>query len=127
MITCYYYHMLFVVINYVFMHELNGILALAKTHSAPDHFNPGTISRKVGDNCSLKSSNLCKLVQSHETYYNNILQKDAGFKKLGSSIAYIAFDSNRTGITTFVELIIAVACTCKGHQTFIGRIMFQTF
>ena len=52
-----------------------------------------------------------------------MLQKDANFKKIGLSIASIACDSATTGITTFVELIIAAACTCKDCQTYIGWIM----
>ena len=52
-------------------------------HSSPEHFDPSTISRDVGDNWALKSSNLnlSKLIRNLEIYYHDVLQKDTDFEK----------------------------------------------
>jgi len=99
------------------------VLFEALSEIAPDHFEPATISREVGDNWALKSSNLRKLVRNLETFFNDVLKKDADFEKLGSSISSVARDSDTAAIVTFIELIIAAACTCGDRETYIGWIM----
>jgi len=64
---------------------------------APNHFDPTTIARQLGDNWALKSSNLRKLVRNLQYYYHEDLQKDAAesFREVSSNLSKIS----RTGDT----------------------------
>eukprot|EP00567_Pseudictyota_dubia_P013791 CAMPEP_0197457288 /NCGR_PEP_ID=MMETSP1175-20131217/45637_1 /TAXON_ID=1003142 /ORGANISM="Triceratium dubium, Strain CCMP147" /LENGTH=102 /DNA_ID=CAMNT_0042991615 /DNA_START=40 /DNA_END=344 /DNA_ORIENTATION=- len=49
---------------------------------APDHFDPSTVARDLGDNWALKASNLRKLLRNLETYYKDGLGKSADFESV---------------------------------------------
>jgi len=99
------------------------IMFEALSEICPDHFDPSTISRDLGDNWALKSSNLRKLLRNLETYFHDVLHKDANFEEMASSISSIARSSEIEPIATFVELITAAACTCEDRGTYVGWIM----
>jgi len=99
------------------------IMFEALSEICPDYFDPSTISRDLGDNWALKSSNLRKLLRNLETYYHDVLHKDADFEEMASSISGIARNSEIAPIATFVELITAAAVTCDDRGTYIGWIM----
>lgn len=107
------------------LEELGDGVALfeALSEIAPDHFDPTTIARGLGDNWALKSSNLRKLCRNLETYFHDILGKDADFEAVGSSISSISRHSDRDGIITLVELVAAATVQCEDKDVFIGRIM----
>jgi protein HOOK3 len=94
-------------------------------HSAPDHFDPTTIARHLGDNWALKSSNLRKLVRNLEYYYHEDLQKDApdSFSELSSNMGKIARTGDANALEPLVELVAAAAVTCPQKSEFVGRIM----
>uniref|UniRef100_A0A7S2IHL6 Calponin-homology (CH) domain-containing protein n=1 Tax=Helicotheca tamesis TaxID=374047 RepID=A0A7S2IHL6_9STRA len=95
----------------------------ALSEIAPDHFDPTTIARDLGDNWALKSSNLRKLCRNLESYYHEILGKDADFDSIGSSISSIARHGDHEGITVLVELVAGAVVHCEDKDVFIGRIM----
>jgi len=99
------------------------IMFEALSEISPDYFDPSTISRDLGDNWALKSSNLRKLLRNLETYYHDVLHKDADFEEMATSISGIARNSELAPIATFVELITAAACTCEDRGTYVGWIM----
>mmetsp|Transcript_659 Transcript_659/g.1038 ORF Transcript_659/g.1038 Transcript_659/m.1038 type:complete len:600 (+) Transcript_659:484-2283(+) len=92
---------------------------------APDHFDPTTIARHLGDNWALKSSNLRKLVRNLEYYYHEDLQKDApeSFQELSSQLGKIARTGDAAALEPLVELVAAAAVTCPQKSEFVGRIM----
>jgi hypothetical protein len=93
--------------------------------SAPDHFDPTTIARHLGDNWALKSSNLRKLVRNLEYYYHEDLQKDAqeSFQELSANLSKIARSGDAQSLEPLVELVAAAAVTCPQKSEFVGRIM----
>jgi protein HOOK3 len=91
--------------------------------SAPDHFDPTTIARHLGDNWALKSSNLRKLVRNLEWYYHDDLKKDANFAEITSELGTIARSGDPSAIAGLVELVAAAAVTCELKGEFVGRIM----
>ena len=95
------------------------------TDSAPNHFDPTTIARHLGDNWALKSSNLRKLVRNLEYYCHEDLSKDApeSFREISSNIGNIARTGDAKSIEALVELVAAVAVTCPQKSDIIGRIM----
>lgn len=101
------------------------ILFHIRLYSAPDHFDPTTIARHLGDNWALKSSNLRKLVRNLEYYYHEDLQKDApdSFQELGSNLGKIARTGDGDALEPLVELVAAAAVTCPQKSEFVGRIM----
>jgi len=92
---------------------------------APDHFDPTTIARHLGDNWALKSSNLRKLVRNLEYYCHEELSKDApeSFREISSNIGKISRTGDAGAIEPLVELVAAVAVTCPQKSELIGRIM----
>mmetsp|Transcript_16871 Transcript_16871/g.38963 ORF Transcript_16871/g.38963 Transcript_16871/m.38963 type:complete len:593 (-) Transcript_16871:198-1976(-) len=92
---------------------------------APNHFDPTTIARHLGDNWALKSSNLRKLVRNLEYYCHEDLSKDApeSFREVSSNIGNIARTGDAKSIEPLVELVAAVAVTCPQKSDIIGRIM----
>lgn len=94
-------------------------------NSAPNHFDPTTIARHLGDNWALKSSNLRKLVRNLEYYCHEDLSKDAQetFRELSSNIGKISRTGDASAIEPLVELVAAVAVTCPQKSDFVGRIM----
>mmetsp|Transcript_12496 Transcript_12496/g.26442 ORF Transcript_12496/g.26442 Transcript_12496/m.26442 type:complete len:590 (+) Transcript_12496:182-1951(+) len=92
---------------------------------APNHFDPTTIARHLGDNWALKSSNLRKLVRNLEYYCHEDLQKDAGesFREISSNVGKISRTGDASCIEPLVELVAAVAVTCPQKSEFVGRIM----
>jgi protein HOOK3 len=90
---------------------------------APDHFDPTTIARHLGDNWALKSSNLRKLVRNLEWYYHEDLKKDADFDQITSNLGNIARTGDPAAIAALVELVAAAAVTCELKGEFVGRIM----
>lgn len=99
------------------------IMFEALSEISPDYFDPATISRDLGDNWALKSSNLRKLLRNLETYYHDVLHKDADFVSMADHISAIARNSETAHIATYVELITAAACTCDNRATYIDWIM----
>lgn len=93
--------------------------------SAPNHFDPTTIARHLGDNWALKSSNLRKLVRNLEYYCHEDLSKDApeSFREISSNIGKISRTGDASAIAPLVELVAAVAVTCPQKSEFVGRIM----
>jgi len=92
---------------------------------APNHFDPTTIARHLGDNWALKSSNLRKLVRNLEYYCHEDLQKDApeSFREISSNVSNISRTGDAKSIEPLVELVAAVAVTCPQKSDIIGRIM----
>jgi len=92
---------------------------------APNHFDPTTIARHLGDNWALKSSNLRKLVRNLEYYCHEDLSKDApeSFREISSNIGKISRTGEASAIEPLVELVAAVAVTCPQKSEFVGRIM----
>lgn len=92
---------------------------------APNHFDPTTIARHLGDNWALKSSNLRKLVRNLEYYCHEDLHKDAAesFQEISSNISKISRTGEACDIEPLVELVAAVAVTCPKKSEFVGRIM----
>mmetsp|Transcript_29256 Transcript_29256/g.79142 ORF Transcript_29256/g.79142 Transcript_29256/m.79142 type:complete len:590 (+) Transcript_29256:201-1970(+) len=92
---------------------------------APNHFDPTTIARHLGDNWALKSSNLRKLIRNLEYYCHEDLQKDAAesFQEISSNVGKISRTGDSDAIETLVELVAAVAVTCPQKSEFVGRIM----
>ncbi|KAG7366431.1 HOOK domain containing protein [Nitzschia inconspicua] len=92
---------------------------------APDHFDPTTIARHLGDNWALKSSNLRKLVRNLEYYYHEDLQKDApaSFQQISSNLGKIARTGDGDSLEPLVELVAAAAVTCPKKSEFVVRIM----
>lgn len=92
---------------------------------APNHFDPTTIARHLGDNWALKSSNLRKLIRNLEYYCHEDLQKDAAesFQKISSNVGKISRTGDADAIETLVELVAAVAVTCPQKSEVVGRIM----
>jgi len=92
---------------------------------APNHFDPTTIARHLGDNWALKSSNLRKLVRNLEYYCHEDLSKDASesFREISSNVGKISRTGDATAIEALVELVAAVAVTCPQKTEFVGRIM----
>mmetsp|Transcript_11050 Transcript_11050/g.22891 ORF Transcript_11050/g.22891 Transcript_11050/m.22891 type:complete len:586 (-) Transcript_11050:70-1827(-) len=92
---------------------------------APNHFDPTTIARHLGDNWALKSSNLRKLVRNLEYYCHEDLSKDApeSFREISSNIGKISRTGDAGAIAPLVELVAAVAVTCPQKSEFVGRIM----
>ena len=95
------------------------------TNSAPNHFDPTTIARHLGDNWALKSSNLRKLVRNLEYYCHEDLSKDApeSFREISSNVGKISRTGDASAIEPLVELVAAVAVTCPQKSEFVGRIM----
>jgi protein HOOK3 len=93
--------------------------------SAPNHFDPTTIARHLGDNWALKSSNLRKLVRNLEYYCHEDLSKDApeSFREISSNVGKISRTGDASAIEPLVELVAAVAVTCPQKSEFVGRIM----
>ena len=93
--------------------------------SAPNHFDPTTIARHLGDNWALKSSNLRKLVRNLEYYCHEDLSKDAAetFREISSNVGKISRTGDADAIEPLVELVAAVAVTCPQKSEFVGRIM----
>jgi protein HOOK3 len=94
--------------------------------SAPDHFDPTTIARHLGDNWALKASNLRKLIRNLEYYYHEDLKKDANFAECTESLSSIARTADPDAIASLVELVAAAAVTCEQKGEFVGRIMGMT-
>lgn len=94
-------------------------------HSAPEHFDPTTIARHLGDNWALKSSNLRKLVRNLEYYYHEDLHKDAAetFQDVSTNLSKIARTGDAQAMEPLVELVAAAAVTCPKKGEFVGRIM----
>jgi protein HOOK3 len=92
---------------------------------APNHFDPTTIARHLGDNWALKSSNLRKLVRNLEYYCHEDLLKDApeSFREISSNVGKISRTGDANAIEPLVELVAAVAVTCPQKGEFVGRIM----
>jgi len=92
---------------------------------APNHFDPTTIARHLGDNWALKSSNLRKLVRNLEYYCHEDLSKDApeSFREISSNVGKISRTGDASAIEPLVELVAAVAVTCPQKSEFVGRIM----
>lgn len=95
----------------------------ALSHISPDHFDPSTIARSLGDNWALKSSNLRKLVRNLETYFHEDLNKTANFEDMSASISSIARTADKDAIASIVELIAAAAVTCDNRADYVGWIM----
>lgn len=95
---------------------------------APNHFDPTTIARHLGDNWALKSSNLRKLVRNLEYYCHEDLSKDAPetFREISSNVGKISRTGDASAIEPLVELVAAVAVTCPQKSEFVGRIMSMT-
>jgi len=92
---------------------------------APNHFDPTTIARHLGDNWALKSSNLRKLIRNLEYYCHEDLQKDAAesIQEISSNVGKISRTGDADSIEILVELVAAVAVTCPQKSEFVGRIM----
>ena len=95
-----------------------------KNNSSPDHFDPTTIGRNLGDNWALKTSNLRKLLRNIEEFYHDALEKDTDFDSIKEQIIpAVAKDADPNGILTLVELVAAAAVTCEDKEIFLTRIM----
>jgi len=92
---------------------------------APNHFDPTTIARHLGDNWALKSSNLRKLVRNLEYYYHEDLNKDAAesFREVSANVSKISRTGDTNAIEPLVELVAAAAVTCPQKSEFVSRIM----
>jgi protein HOOK3 len=99
------------------------LLFFAVDVRAPDHFDPTTIARHLGDNWALKSSNLRKLVRNLEWYYHEDLKKDANFAEITADLGNIARTADAAAIAGLVEFVAAAAVTCELKGEFVGRIM----
>eukprot|EP00934_Nitzschia_sp_Nitz4_P000573 Nitzschia sp. Nitz4//scaffold141_size107518//66940//68781//NITZ4_004284-RA/size107518-augustus-gene-0.84-mRNA-1//1//CDS//3329536312//573//frame0 len=110
------------------MADLSDGVALfeALSEIAPDHFDPTTIARHLGDNWALKSSNLRKLVRNLEWYYHEDLKKDTNFAEITADLGNIARTGDAEAIAEVVELVAAAAVTCELKNEFVGRIMAMT-
>jgi len=107
------------------MKELGDGVALFEAMSdiSQNHFDTSTIARDLGDNWALKSNNLRKFLRNLETYYHDVLLKDADFEAMASFISSMARNSDTDAIASFVELITAAAVTCENRGTYVGWIM----
>mmetsp|Transcript_17489 Transcript_17489/g.50394 ORF Transcript_17489/g.50394 Transcript_17489/m.50394 type:complete len:591 (+) Transcript_17489:179-1951(+) len=110
------------------MKELSDGVVLFEVLSeiAPDHFDPTTIARHLGDNWALKSSNLRKLLRNLEWYYHDDLKKDANFAQLTSELGTIARTGDAAAIASLVELVAAAAVTCELKGQFVERILHMS-
>ena len=91
-------------------------------HSAPDYFDPTTVTRDLGDNWALKSSNLRKLLRNLEVYYHSELDKTSDlFSSL--DVSAIAKEADVHGIVSLVELVAAAAVQCEKRGEIVPRIM----
>ena len=91
-------------------------------HSAPDYFDPTTVTRDLGDNWALKSSNLRKLLRNLEVYYHSELDKTSDlFSSL--DVSAIAKEADAHGIVSLVELVAAAAVQCEKRGEIVPRIM----
>eukprot|EP00546_Thalassionema_frauenfeldii_P006933 CAMPEP_0178920830 /NCGR_PEP_ID=MMETSP0786-20121207/15218_1 /TAXON_ID=186022 /ORGANISM="Thalassionema frauenfeldii, Strain CCMP 1798" /LENGTH=600 /DNA_ID=CAMNT_0020594931 /DNA_START=58 /DNA_END=1860 /DNA_ORIENTATION=+ len=95
----------------------------ALSEIAPDHFDPTTIARHLGDNWALKSSNLRKLLRNLEEFYHVSLGKDADFKGCVAKAGSIARSCDKEAIAELFELVAAAAVTCENRGEFVSRIM----
>jgi len=95
----------------------------ALSEVAPDYFDINTISRDVGDNWALKSSNLRKLLRNLETYYREGLEMTADFEEMNNSIASISRECNEDSIIAVVELIVAASVMAEEKATFVGYML----
>ena len=104
---------------------MSFVISRSFDDSAPNHFDPTTIARHLGDNWALKSSNLRKLVRNLEYYCHEDLSKDApeSFREISSNIGKISRTGDAGAIAPLVELVAAVAVTCPQKSEFVGRIM----
>ncbi|CAB9521683.1 Protein Hook [Seminavis robusta] len=110
------------------MSDLSDGVALfeALSEIAPDHFDPTTIARHLGDNWALKSSNLRKLLRNLENYFQEDLKKDAAESFSALNVSDIARHAEPGSISLLVELVAAAAVTCPDRAEYVGRIMQMT-
>jgi len=94
----------------------------ALSEIAPDYFDPTTVTRDLGDNWALKSSNLRKLLRNLEVYYHSELDKTSDlFSSL--DVSAIAKEADVHGIVSLVELVAAAAVQCEKRGEIVPRIM----
>ncbi|GKY96738.1 hypothetical protein MPSEU_000633300 [Mayamaea pseudoterrestris] len=109
------------------LEDLSDGVALVEALSefAPNHFDPTTIARHLGDNWALKSSNLRKLVRNLDFYFKTILAKDASSVLELLDVLALAKDASqhKAQIATLVELLAAASVTCPQKATYVQRIM----
>jgi len=97
------------------------VLFEALSEIAPDHFDPSTVARDLGDNWALKASNLRKLLRNLETYYRDGLGKSADFESV--DVPSISRSGDPESVANLVELIAGAAVSCEARGEFVGRIM----
>lgn len=88
---------------------------------SPQCFDSSTISRNLGNNWALKSSNLRKLLRNMETYFRDYLRKTTDFSVI--NISEISRNADRDSIVLLFELIAAAAVLCDQRVEIVGRIM----
>ena len=89
--------------------------------SSMDHFDPTSISHEVGNNWALKAANLRKLIRNLQDYFHEVLNKDADFETILSSINDIAKDVDIDAILAVVELVAVAAISCEDREVFVNR------
>jgi len=104
--------------------DLDDGVALTEALSqiSPEHFDSSTISRNLGSNWALKSSNIRKLIRNLETFFHTVLEKTTDFDSLNESVSKIARSSDKPAIASIVELIIAASISCDDRGTYVGYI-----
>mmetsp|Transcript_46092 Transcript_46092/g.55886 ORF Transcript_46092/g.55886 Transcript_46092/m.55886 type:complete len:653 (+) Transcript_46092:226-2184(+) len=93
---------------------------------APSHFDPTTIARHLGDNWALKSSNIRKLLRNLETYYHEVLYKDADFEPCVDAIPDISRHNSPLAIVALFELIVGAAVICEHKEEFVQRMLVMS-
>lgn len=88
---------------------------------APRYFDASNISRNVGDNWALKSSNLRKLTRNMQTYFKEGLRKTTDFSVI--QISNISRNADKDAIVSLFELIAAAAVLCENRVEIVGQIM----
>jgi len=88
---------------------------------APEYFNSLTISRSLGNNWALKSSNFRKIIRNMEAFFRNTLRKTTDFSVV--DISGITRNADSDAIISLFELIAAAAVLCEHRVEIVGRIM----
>lgn len=103
--------------------DLDDGVALSEILSeiAPGYFNSSTISRNLGNNWALKSSNFRKIIRNMEAFFRNKLLKTADFSVI--NVSEITRNADSDAIISLFELIAAAAVLCEHRVEIVGRIM----
>lgn len=100
------------------------VLFEALSEIAPDYFDINTISRDVGDNWALKTTNLRKLLRNLETYFREDMERTIpDLENMNESINSIAREGNEDAIMNIFEYIACAAVTSEDKGTFVSYIL----